>query len=122
MTRAERATKAIPLLGSRLRMVHFCDAAFDEDFVLLDYRPLGEGDTEIAQQIDLLKGIAYGGYLTVQWPDSRGESLPDPGTALSQAATFVRARVDAKQTVLTAYKGDKKAPKLGVRAGAAIAE
>jgi len=122
MTRAQRATNAIPQMGSRLGMVHLCDATFDENFVLVDYKPLGEGNTEIAKQIDLLKGMVYEGYAVVHWPDSRGESLPDPETALSDAGTFVRACVDAKQTVLTAYKGDKKAPKLAARAGAVIAE
>jgi len=122
MTGAQRATRALPQLGSRLGMVHLCDAAFDENFVLVEYKPLGEGDTEVARQIDLLKGLVFEGYLIVHWPDSRVDSLPDPGTALSDAATFARACIGAQQTVLTAYKGDKKAPKLAARAGAAIAE
>lgn len=118
MTTGERATIAIPRLSSKLGMVHLCDAAFDESFVLLDYKPLGEGDTEIAHQIDLLKGIVYDRYLVFDSPTTQVESLPEAESALPHAAEFMSACVDAKQAVLSAYKGDKQAPKMAPRLAA----
>ncbi len=121
MTRGEHATSAIPRLASKLGLVHLCDATFDEDSVLLDYKPLGEGGTEVAHQIDLLKGIVYDGYLVFDWPKAQIESLPAAESALPQAMAFMRGCVDAKQVVLSAYKGDKQAPKLAPRLAASAA-
>ena len=107
----ERPTRSIPRLGQKLGLVHLCDGEFNERGVLRGYRPLGEGDAEIAKQIELLKGIAYQGYLVVEWPKERVASLPEPEEALPVAVEFLQARFAEKQAILTAYKGDKKAPK-----------
>jgi hypothetical protein len=40
------------------------------------------------------------------------ESLPAPEIALPAVVKFLRERVDEQQVVLSAYKGDKNAPKL----------
>ena len=107
----ERPTRSIPRLGEKLGFVHLCDGEFNERGVLRGYKPLGEGNAEIAKQIELLKGIAYQGYLVVEWPKERVASLPEPEEALPAAAEFLQARLAEKQAILTAYKGDKKAPK-----------
>ena len=108
----ERATNSLPRMGGRIGMVHVCDAIFDELGVLLDYVPLGEGGAEVARQVELLKGMAYDGYLMFEWPRMWFDSLADPMVALPKAVSFLRSCVDAKQTVLSAYKNDKYAPRL----------
>jgi sugar phosphate isomerase/epimerase len=107
----ERPTTSIPRLAQKLGAVHLCDGEFDARGALLDYKPLGEGDAEIAKQIELLKGIAYQGYLVIEWPKERVPSLPEPEAALPAAVEFLRARLAEKPAALTAYKGDKKAPR-----------
>jgi len=116
MTSRERATVSIPRLGRKIGLIHLCDADFDENAVLTQYKPLGEGDVEIARQIELLKGIRYDGYLVFEWPRLWVDSLPDPASAFPLVANYLRARLDAKQPILTAYKGDKNAPRFAAKA------
>lgn len=111
-TVGERATQSIPLLGRKLGLIHLCDGRFDERGVLLGYEPLGEGDTEITRQIELLKGIAYDHYLLFEWPRLWVDSLAPWETILPAGAAFMRKAVDAKQAILTAYKADKNAPRM----------
>lgn len=112
MTLRERATISVPRLGQKIAMVHVCDATFDERGVLGEYKPLGEGDVGIARLIELLKGVVYRKYLMFEWPKRWVESLPAPDAILPQTAKFLKERIEEKQSVLTAYKGDKNAPKL----------
>ena len=78
----------------------------------MDRRPLGEGDTQVARQIELLKGIMYRQYVIFEWPKLWVDSLSAPQDVLPQAARFLRAKIEEKQDPLTAYKGDKHAPNL----------
>jgi len=112
----ERPTKSIPCLGSKIGLVHLCDAEFDERGTLLEYKRLGEGNVGVARQIELLKGIVYDRYLVFEWPKTRVESLPAPEDVLGEVAKFLRERIDEKQSVLSAYKGDKRPPKMASRA------
>ncbi len=111
----ERATNSIPRLGYRIGLVHTCDARFDELGVLQEYKPLGEGHVEVERQIELLKGIAYDGYLIFEWPKLWVGSLPAPEQILPAAAKFLKARLSEKQPILSAYKGDKNAPRFASR-------
>ncbi len=111
LTGRERPTTSIPRLGTKLGLVHLCDASFSEEGTLTDYRPLGEGDAEVRRQIELLRGIAYSGYVLFEWPKLWVESLPGPEAVLGPAAKLMRECIDARQAVLSAYKGDKQAPK-----------
>ena len=111
----ERCSTSIPRLGNRISLVHACDAAFDERGLLVEYKLPGEGETEIAKQIELLKGLVYDGYVVFEWPKLWVESLPDADTVLPGVARFLRECVDAKQAVLTAYKSDKNKPRMAVR-------
>jgi len=108
----ERPTNSLPRLGRKIGFVHICDATFDDQNVLLDYKPLGEGDLEVARQVEILRGLAYNGYLVFEWPKMWIDSLPEPEAVLPSVAAFLKGRIEAKQDVLSAYKGDKKAPKL----------
>lgn len=112
----ERPTISIPRLGYKIGVVHICDAAFDEHGILLEYRTLGEGDAEVAMQMSLLRGIAYDRYVIFEWPKLWDNSLTAPETALPAAVKFLRERVEEKQAVLSAYKGDKCAPNYAARA------
>lgn len=106
----ERATSSIPRLGAKIGLVHLCDAKFDDQATLTSFAPLGEGDVEIAREVELLRGMAYDGYLVFEWPKMWAATLPPPETSLPQAATFMRGCVDARQGILSAYKADKNAP------------
>jgi len=111
----ERPTNSIPRLGNKIGLVHLTDAALDEEGVLLEYRSLGDGDVEIAKQIELLKGIVFDRFVVVEWPRLWTPSLALPETFLPQAATYLRERINEKQVVLSAYKGDKNAPRFAAR-------
>lgn len=108
----ERCSTSIPRLSSRISLVHACDAAFDDRGLLTEYKLPGDGDTEVAKQIELLKGLAYDGYVVFEWPKLWVESLPGADTVLPGVARFLRECVDAKQAVLTAYKSDKNKPRM----------
>ena len=106
----ERATTSIPRLGQKLAMVHLCDGTF-EGGLLTNYAPLGEGTTELDRQIELLRGIAFDGYLTFEWPKLWVHSLAEPDESLPAAIAFVRSQLALEQKVLTAYKTDKRPAK-----------
>ncbi len=112
MTVRERATNSIPRLGHKIALVHLCDALFSEQGMLREYRPLGAGDVGVARQIELLRGLVYDGYLVFDWPALWIDSLPGPDAVLPSVATLLKESVNAKQNVLSAYKGDKNAPRL----------
>lgn len=112
MTLGERPTVSIPRLGLKLGMVRVCDATFDASGALLDYRAPGEGQAEIGRAVELLRGVLYRRYLMVEWPKLWVPSLPAPEQWLPSAAQFLKSRLAAKQPILSAYKGDKNAPKL----------
>jgi len=111
----ERCTTSLPRLATKISLVHACDAAFDERGLLVEYKLPGDGETEVAKQIELLKGLAYDGYVVFEWPKLWVESLPDAETVLPGVARFLRECIDAKQAVLTAYKNDKNKPRMSVR-------
>lgn len=111
----ELATRSIPRLGTKIGLVHQCDARFDEHGVLLEYTPLGEGDVQIARQVELLTGLMYDGYVVFERPKTGTGSLPEPEAVLRPAGQFLRERVDKKQAILSAYKGDKYAPRMASR-------
>ncbi len=108
----ERPTISVPRLGKKIGLVHLCDATFDDQGVLLEYKPLGEGQAEVSRQIELLRGIIYDRYLMFEWPKLWVDSLPTPDAALPAAVKFIRQRIEDRQPVLSAYKGDKHAPKM----------
>lgn len=115
MTLGERATNSIPRLGNKIGMVHLGDGKYDESGAMLSYALPGEGDIGVKRQIEILKGLLYDRYLMFEWPKLWVDSLPGPETVLPKVAKFLRETIDAKQPILTAYKGDKNAPTLASR-------
>jgi len=112
LSERERATTSLPRLGGKLGLVHICDATFDNLGVIQDYTPLGAGHAEVARQIEILKGLIYTGYLVFEWPKLWSDNLPSAEATLPAVAEFLKTHLEAKQPVLTAYKGDKNAPRL----------
>lgn len=110
--RNERPTTAIPRLGARIGMIHLTDAKFDGP-AFDGYVPLGQGSIELPRMVQLLKGIGYRGYLSLDWPKLWNPSLADPDKVFGAAATYLKKLLDEKPVPLTAYKGDKYAPRQG---------
>ncbi len=108
----ERPTISIPRLGTRIGMIHVCDGRFDPDGVMESYQLPGEGNVGWARAIELLKGIMYRDYLMFEWPKLWEPSLGSPDQVLPQVQSYLRARIDEKHAVLSAYKGDKRPAKL----------
>lgn len=117
----ERPTNSLPRLGHKIGLVHLTDATFDDGGVLQEFRPLGEGDVEIARQIELLKGLAFDRYVVMEWPRLWMPSLAAADEVLPGAASYLRERIDEKQAVLSAYKGDKNAPRFVALGGGVAA-
>jgi len=109
----ERPTISIPRLGTRIGLFHVSDGRFDEDGVLTDFTTPGSGDVELVRAIELLRGVVYRDYLVFDWPGSSRISTP-AGEILPQVREFLRRQIDAQQEILTAYKGDKNAPRMGM--------
>lgn len=112
-TQNERPTRSIPRLGAKIGMVRVSDGKFTDGGAF--ERPVlpGQGDVEIRPMIQLLKGIGYRGYLVFDWPKLRDPRLTDPDEAFPAAAQSLRQLIDEKPVPLSAYRGDKFAPRQG---------
>ena len=109
-------TTSIPRLGARIGLVQLSDGKFGVNGSMEGYAPPGQGEIEIPRLIQLLKGIGFGGYLVVHWPKLWVPSLADADAVLPAAAQYIRPLIDETPIVLTAYKGDKNAPKYATAA------
>ncbi len=67
--------------------------------------------------IELLKGLALGGWLAAAWPAERAAEFGPAEEALPRVATLLQAERDRAIVPLTAYKGDKTAPRFARRPG-----
>jgi sugar phosphate isomerase/epimerase len=109
----EKHTLAIPRLGTKIALVLVVDAKFTEAGALDAYTVSGDGDVDYPRFFDILRGIAYQGYLVFHWPKLWNLALAEPDVAFPAALVKLRAMLDALDEVkeLSAYKGDKNAPK-----------
>lgn len=108
--RGERPTTSIPRLGARIGLVHVTDAKFEGN-AFDGYVLPGQGNVEVPRLIQLLKGIAYRGHLVFEWPKLWNPTLADADRALPAAAKYLQGLIDEKPVPMTAYKGDKYAPR-----------
>ncbi len=107
----ERPTISIPRLGCKIALVHAADAKFDEAGHFDGHVIPGQGDCELDRMFELLKGTGFDGWLVFDWPKLWNSGLPDADRVLPQAAAYFRGLMAQQTKTLTAYKGDKHAPK-----------
>ena len=110
-TQRERPTITVPRMAPHLGLVHLADARVDSSGNMDGFVMPGTGDVEIEPMVTLLRGIGYDGYLIFEWPKSLVPELPEPDEVLPKFKELVSGILEAEQPVLTAYKGDKRAPK-----------
>jgi len=108
----ERPTISIPRLGTRIGLFHVGDGRFSEHGVLAEGTLPGEGDVELVRAIELLRGVVYRDYLVFDGVGANHVAV-QPDETLPKVRAFLREQVDARQPVLSAYKGDKNAARLG---------
>lgn len=107
-------------LGGFLELVRMIDGRFEPS----GFRStaFGEGEMQLSYQLELLKGMAYRGWLCIggntgaagSSPDSAGAAAQDVPTAeafITTAAAWLRMELEKPVVELTAYKGDKNAPR-----------
>ncbi|MCG3138096.1 MAG: hypothetical protein HJJLKODD_01954 [Phycisphaerae bacterium] len=116
----ERPTLAVPRLGIRTQMVRLGDLQQPAGSTATGC-VLGAGELELARLLELLVGVGYDGWLLVDWPDSQLHAQPDPEPYLQQSLKFIREQLAIKREPLTAYKGDKNAPRYQPRSTAGSA-
>lgn len=108
LARGEHLTRSIPRLAQKLGTVRVCDG---KPGAVGDQAAPDNSDVDIKMLVQLLKGIAYRGYLVVGRPTPCGSAAPDD--ALPAAAEYIRSLLGETPIVMVAYKGDKYAPRVG---------
>lgn len=111
----ERPTTSITRLGRLTALVHVCDGKFDEAGRFDGHVLPGQGDCELPRMFELLKGTGYDGWLVFDWPKLWNAGLADAEKSLPAAAKYFKELFALKPVVLSAYKGDKNAPKYRAR-------
>lgn len=109
----DRMTLSVPRLGRMIGLVHLVDGRFNDENVFEGYALPGEGNLDVKRFLNLLRGVVYQGYVVFDWPKLWVPSLADADKALPAAATSIREILETfrNEKELTAYKGDKNAPK-----------
>lgn len=106
---------AIPRLAAAISLLRIGDAGFGADHRVTRHVACGAGALDVPRVVELLKGLAYEGWLCVHWPQAARKELPPAEELLPAAAKYLRAELDKPTVVLTAYQGDKHAPRFAVR-------
>lgn len=107
----EPPSLTIPRMGVSLGLVRVSDARFTDSGLVDAYVEVGKGQVGTERMIELLKGIAYDGWLCVDWPRLWQPGLAPAEKVLPNAAKYLTEQLERKPIVLSAYKGDKNAPK-----------
>jgi sugar phosphate isomerase/epimerase len=102
---------AIPRLGRSLALVRLTEFAYGTDGKPQPAGVHAPALVDIPLLIDLLKGIAFEGWLCVSWPPGTEEQQPALEAALPAIAAMLLAERDRKTVELSAYKGDRNAPR-----------
>lgn len=102
---------AVPQLSRSLVMVRLTHFAFDRDWQPQPILERGGTRLDIPLLIDLLKGIAFQGWLCVSWPRVADGQWPAFEAALPAIARMLSGERERKTVELSAYKGDKNAPR-----------
>ena len=104
----EHPSVALPRLASALRIVELSDYSNRQDFS--KFPPFTAPESTIPKTIELLRGLGFTGYLVITPPRSpiSDDALFNYAVA---AGEFVRAAWKRPPVPLSAYKGDKHAPR-----------
>ncbi len=106
---------AIPRLAAATSLLRLGDAEFGTDHRVTRHVACGTGELDVPRVVELLKGLAYEGWLCVHWPQAARKQLPPAEELLPAAAKYLRGELDKPTVVLTAYQGDRNAPRFAVR-------
>lgn len=112
----EPASISIKRLARGLRWVSLCDGAIDESNDSVKHTVAGQGDADVALSINLLRGLAYDGTIAVDYP-AAASGLADRDALPKQSLDFIKGEFARVPVQLTAYKGDKNAPKFRLPIG-----
>lgn len=104
----EHPSVALPRLASALRIVELSDYSNGQDFS--KFPPFTAPESTIPKTIELVRGLGFAGYLVISAPRSpiSDDALFNYAVA---AGEFVRAAWKRPPIPLSAYKGDKHAPR-----------
>ncbi len=102
---------AVPRLSRSLVLVRLADFAFDGESRPQPILERAGARLDIPLLIDLLKGIAFQGWLYVAWPRAADGRQPAYEEALPAIAALLTAERERKTVELSAYKGDRTAPR-----------
>ncbi|MFO0974700.1 MAG: sugar phosphate isomerase/epimerase family protein [Phycisphaerae bacterium] len=111
LTRGEPASLSLKRLGRLIGMVRMTDGVFARGGAVESIEPPGKGRCDVPLQVELLKGLAFDGYLMFDWPKLWHAGLADAERVLPDAQKYLRGLLDAKTVELTAYRNDKNAPR-----------
>ncbi len=106
----EPPSVSIPRLGGMLCIVRVADAAAGPDGRPAEPTAPGLGGLGVARVVELLKGIAFRGWLCVDWPPEQTPEL-ELEKVLPATAELLRSEIARPVVELSAYKGDKNAPR-----------
>lgn len=111
---------SIKRLARGLRWVSICDGAIDEMNGSVKHAVAGEGGGEVPLSINLLRGLSYDGTIAVDYP-AAASVLAERDALPKRSLDYIVGEFAKVPVQLTAYKGDKNAPKFRLRASAASA-
>jgi len=102
---------AVPRMGGSIQLTHMMDATFGPHGGLRQYVSLGQGQTDLSRYLTLMRGLGSQSPLIISWPAP--DPPPNPEQMLPTALAWINEqlnRIDQKAE-LSAYKGDKHAPR-----------
>lgn len=104
----------VPRIGRSIAVTHMVDAVFTTDAQIKQFALVGQGQADLARFLVLMSGIGSDTHLIVNWP----ASASPPQDLLSTSLAWIKAQLTQITATpdLTAYKGDKNAPRYGSKA------
>ncbi len=104
---------SVPRLASRIAATHIADAVFARNGSLRGYILPGHGEFDLRRYLTLLRGVGSEAALIFRWPGGRQPGLPGPNEALPAYLAWIKAVQATMEQApeLSAYKGDKNAPR-----------
>jgi len=102
---------SVPRIGRQVSITHILDAIFDKQGNINRYVPLGHGQIEWRLYLRLMRGIGATPHLIVSAPTKGTETNSREYLATAQAWLDEQLKQLDLEPELSAYKGDKNAPK-----------